>query len=99
MVKKGSCGCCEQKVPESRGMYKRRSGHGASVSVLVVRLRARYRGVTPAGPHQNATTVQVAIGVVPACKWRIENPCRGVRMPDDLPHGYILEISKPYPGE
>ena len=50
-------------------------------------------------PHQNATTVQVAIGVVSACMWMLENPSRGVCAPDDLPHDYILNISKPYLGE
>jgi homospermidine synthase len=50
-------------------------------------------------PHQNATTVQVAIGVVSAVKWMIENPARGVCVPDDLPHDYILGIAKPYLGQ
>ena len=50
-------------------------------------------------PHQNATTMQVAISVVAACLWMIENPHRGVCVPDDLPHDYILEISKPYLGK
>jgi homospermidine synthase len=49
-------------------------------------------------PHQNATTMQVAISVVAACNWMIENPRRGVCVPDDLPHDYVLEISKPYLG-
>ena len=49
-------------------------------------------------PHQNATTMQVAISVVAACMWMIENPRRGVCVPDDLPHDYILDISKPYLG-
>jgi homospermidine synthase len=50
-------------------------------------------------PHQNATTMQVAISVVAACKWMIENPRRGLCLPDDLPHDYVLEISKPYLGK
>jgi homospermidine synthase len=49
-------------------------------------------------PHQNATTMQVAISVVSACMWMIENPARGVCLPDDLPHEYVLGISKPYLG-
>jgi homospermidine synthase len=49
-------------------------------------------------PHQNATTMQVAIGVVSASMWMIENPRRGVCSPDDLPHDYILGIAKPYLG-
>jgi homospermidine synthase len=50
-------------------------------------------------PHQNATTMQVAISVVAAVMWMIENPTRGICVPDDLPHDYILEISKPYLGK
>jgi homospermidine synthase len=49
-------------------------------------------------PHQNATTVQVAIGVVSAVKWAIENPHKGVLVPDDLPYDYILDTAKPYLG-
>lgn len=50
-------------------------------------------------PHQNATTVQVAIGVVTACMWMIENPAKGVCFPEDLPHEYVLKIAKPYLGK
>ncbi|MBI4335721.1 MAG: homospermidine synthase [Candidatus Omnitrophica bacterium] len=50
-------------------------------------------------PHQNATTMQVAIGVVSATMWMIENPKKGFCVPDDLPHEYILNISKPYLGK
>ncbi len=50
-------------------------------------------------PHQNATTMQVAISVVAACLWMIENPLEGVRVPDELPHDYVLGVSMPYLGE
>jgi homospermidine synthase len=50
-------------------------------------------------PHQNATTMQVAISVVAALMWMIENPARGVLVPDELPHEFILKISKPYLGK
>jgi homospermidine synthase len=50
-------------------------------------------------PHQNATTMQVAIGVVAAAMWMIENPSMGVCVPDDLPHDYVLGIAKPYLGK
>ncbi len=50
-------------------------------------------------PHQNATTVQVAIGVVSAIMWMLENPDRGVCIPDDLPYDYILNTAKPYLGK
>jgi len=50
-------------------------------------------------PHQNATTMQVAISVVAATMWMIENPERGVVVPDDLPHEYVLRIARPYLGK
>jgi len=50
-------------------------------------------------PGQNATTVQVALGVVTAVMWMIENPKKGFCLPDDLPHGCVLEIARPYLGE
>ena len=50
-------------------------------------------------PHQNATTMQVAISVVAACLWMIEHPRRGLCVPDDLPHDYVLDISKSYLGK
>lgn len=50
-------------------------------------------------PHQNATTIQVAISVVAACMYMIENPDKGVLLPDDLPHEYVLGIAKPWLGD
>ncbi|MDO8460176.1 MAG: saccharopine dehydrogenase C-terminal domain-containing protein [Nanoarchaeota archaeon] len=50
-------------------------------------------------PGQNATTLQVAAGVISAVKWMIENPRRGLCIPDDLPHDYILNEAKPYLGD
>ncbi len=47
---------------------------------------------------QNATTLQVAIGVVSAVMWMVENPEKGVCVPDDIPHKEILETAKPYLG-
>ena len=40
----------------------------------------------------------MAISVVAACTWMIENPRRGLCVADDLPHDYVLGISKPYLG-
>ena len=48
--------------------------------------------------HQNATTMQVAIGMVSAVMWMLENPEKGVCVPDDLPYEYILNIARPYLG-
>jgi len=50
-------------------------------------------------PWQNATTIQVAIGVVAAVLWMIENPRQGINLPDDLPHDFVLDIAKPYLGK
>lgn len=50
-------------------------------------------------PGQNATTIQVALGVVTAAMWMIENPKKGFCLPDDLPHDFVLKIAKPYLGE
>jgi len=47
-------------------------------------------------PHQQATTMQVAISVVAAAIWMIKNPRRGFNMPDDIDHEAILEVSMPY---
>jgi len=49
-------------------------------------------------PHQNATTMQVAVSAVAAVAWMIENPCRGVCIPDQLPFDRILGFAKPYLG-
>jgi homospermidine synthase len=50
-------------------------------------------------PHQNATTLQVAISVSAAAAWILRNPARGVLVPDDLPHEFVLEIARPYLGQ
>ena len=47
-------------------------------------------------PHQQATTMQVAISVVAAAIWMIKNPKMGFRLPDDIDHESILEVSMPY---
>jgi len=50
-------------------------------------------------PHQNATTIQVAIGVLSAAMWMMDNPETGFNVPEDLPHDYILRIAKPWIGK
>ena len=47
-------------------------------------------------PHQQATTLQVAISVVAAAIWMIKNPKSGFRMPDDIDHEEILKTAMPY---
>lgn len=48
---------------------------------------------------QNATTLQVAAGIIGAVAWMIKNPRKGLNLPDDLPHDFVLDIAKPYLGE
>ncbi len=50
-------------------------------------------------PGQNATTIQVALGVVSAVMWMIKNPREGFCLPDDLPHEFVLSIAKKYLGD
>ena len=47
-------------------------------------------------PHQQATTLQVAISVVSAAIWMIRNPKSGFLLPDDVNHEDILKTSMPY---
>jgi len=47
-------------------------------------------------PHQQATTLQVAISVVAAAKWMVKNPRRGYNLPDDIDHEFILNVCMPY---
>lgn len=47
-------------------------------------------------PHQQATTLQVAISVVAAAIWMIKNPQRGFLLPDDIDHEEILKIAVPF---
>ncbi len=49
-------------------------------------------------PHQNATTIQVGIGVVSAVLWMMENPEEGLCVPEDLPHEYVLKVAEPWLG-
>jgi len=50
-------------------------------------------------PHQNATTVQVAISVVAAVNYMIKFPNEGICLPDDLDYKVILDFAKPYLGK
>lgn len=50
-------------------------------------------------PHQNATTLQVAAGMVAAVLWMMENPNKGINLPDDLPHDFVLKVAMPYLGK
>lgn len=47
-------------------------------------------------PGQQATTLQVAISLVAAAHWMIQNPKSGVCLPDDIDHEQILKVAIPY---
>jgi homospermidine synthase len=49
-------------------------------------------------PHQNATTVQVAISVVSAVRYMLKHPNEGFCLPDDIDEREILKVAKPYLG-
>lgn len=50
-------------------------------------------------PYNNATSMQVAAGVLAGVVWALRNPRAGVVEPDDLDYEAVLEIAKPYLGE
>lgn len=50
-------------------------------------------------PFNNATSLQVAAGVMGAVVWAMENPTAGILDPDDLDFRRVLEIAGPYLGK
>jgi homospermidine synthase len=50
-------------------------------------------------PHNSATSLQVAAGVVAATVWAMQHPKMGVIEPDDLPFDQILDWTRPYLGQ
>jgi homospermidine synthase len=55
----------------------------------------RARALVPQG---NATTLQVAAGVLSALAWAIAHPRSGVVEPDELDHEFCLDVARPYLG-
>lgn len=49
-------------------------------------------------PTANATTVQVAAGVLAGVLWAIENPKKGLCLPEDLPYDQVLRTAQPFLG-
>ena len=47
---------------------------------------------------QNATTLQVAAAVLGGLVFMIDNPSRGILVPDELPYKEILDVASPYLG-
>ena len=50
-------------------------------------------------PYNNATSIQVAAGVMGGVVWAMENPRAGIIDPDDVDFRRVLEIANPYLGE
>ncbi len=50
-------------------------------------------------PYNNATSLQVAAGVLGGIVWAMENPQAGIIDPDDMDYRRVLEIAKPYLGK
>lgn len=49
-------------------------------------------------PHNTATSLQVAVGVLAGMLWAIENPHEGLVEPDEIDFQYILNVSRQYLG-
>lgn len=50
-------------------------------------------------PCNNATSLQVAAGILAGMAWAIRHPAAGVVEPDDLDHEFVLHVARPYLGE
>ncbi len=50
-------------------------------------------------PYNNATSLQVAAGVLAGVIWAIMHPNLGVIEPDDIDHETMIEVAHPYLGE
>jgi homospermidine synthase len=50
-------------------------------------------------PHNSATSLQVAAGVMAGVVWALKNPAQGLNEPEDLPFDEILALCRPYLGD
>ncbi len=50
-------------------------------------------------PYNNATSLQVAAGVLAGVVYAIRNPNESILEPDDIDHNAMLEVASPYLGE
>jgi homospermidine synthase len=50
-------------------------------------------------PYNNATSLQVAAGVMAGVIWAMENPKNAIVDPDDMDFRRILELANPYLGD
>jgi homospermidine synthase len=61
--------------------------------------RLTIAGARALAPYNNATSLQVAAGILAGMVWALENPDAGVIEPDDIDHERVLEVATPYLGE
>ncbi|SEL08619.1 homospermidine synthase [Nitrosovibrio tenuis] len=61
--------------------------------------RLSIREVRQLAPYNNATSLQVAAGVLAGMAWALQHPYEGVIEPDDIDYETALEIARPYLGE
>ena len=61
--------------------------------------RLSFQEARKLAPYNNATSLQVAAGVMAAVVWAIENPMAGIVDPDELDFQRILDLANPYLGE
>lgn len=47
----------------------------------------------------NATTLQVAAGILGGIAWMVDHPRAGIVEPDEIDHRLVLEVARPYLGE
>jgi homospermidine synthase len=71
---------------------------GPSGGALWLGSRLTAADARQAAPGNNATTLQVAAGVMAAAVWATRHPDRGLLEPEDLPHDEILSLARPYLG-
>lgn len=50
-------------------------------------------------PYNNATSLQVAAGILGAMEWALRNPRAGVVEPDEIDHDVVLQAARPYLGQ
>ena len=50
-------------------------------------------------PHNNATSLQVAAGILAGVVWVLCHPAAGIVEPDDIDYEQILDVASPYLGE
>jgi homospermidine synthase len=50
-------------------------------------------------PHNTATSLQVAAGILAGMVWALRNPNAGVVEPDDIDYELVLDIARPYLGD